>query len=58
MSTQAWLLPRTQLPPALHCLEIGVLCRAFRVSLEIALADDWTNEESNMSFLIEGQGLW
>lgn len=39
-------------------LEIGLLCRAFRINLEIARADDWTNEESNMNFLIEGQGLW
>lgn len=38
-------------------LEIELLCRAFGVRLKIALPDDWTNEESNMNFLIEGQGL-
>lgn len=66
----AWLMPDKRAPrvnakhsssqaPAPCCAGLGIelLRGAFGVSLEIAIADDWTNEESNMNFLIEGQGL-
>lgn len=38
-------------------LEIEWLRGAFRISLEITIPDDWTNEEGNMKFLIEDQGF-
>jgi len=53
----AWLLPATPLSPCCAGLETELLHGAFRRNLEITIADDWTNEKSNMNFLIEDQGL-
>lgn len=52
----AWLLPATPLSPCCAGLETELLHGPFRRNLEITIPDDWTNEKTNMNFLIEDQG--